>query len=128
MPTLLSLLESPPPPDRILDGIDVGPHVFDGAPADDRLLYYYGIMQGGSGGGLDAVRDARFNTIVDVASAPRNRTLLRQRGPGPLAFDLDRDPNDSRDVSTRYPEAMARMAAPRGRVREDERNPRGWVD
>lgn len=128
VPTLLSLLDLRTPPDRVLDGSDVGEHVFDGAPAEDRFLYYYGMTQGGHGGGLDAVRDARFkyHRRRGVRAAGTERFSFHA-DQGPWLFDLDQDPNESWDVSTRHPEVMARMeAAFEARVREDARNPRGW--
>ena len=128
VPTLLSLLALPAPPDRLLDGEDVGAHLFDAAPADDRLLYYYGMTQGGNGGGLDAVRDARFkyHRRRGVRAGGTERFSANADW-GPWLFDLDQDPNESWDVSTRHPEVMARMAAAfEARVQEDERNPRGW--
>ena len=130
VPTLLSLLALPPPPDRVLDGIDVGAHLFDGAPADDRLLYYYGMTQGGNGGGLDAVRDARFkyHRRRGVRAGGTER-FSANADMGPWLFDLEQDPNESWDVSTRHPVAMARLAAAfEARVREDASNPRGWID
>lgn len=128
VPTLLSLLDLPAPPDRILDGRDVGPHLFDGAPAEARFLYYYGMTQGGNGGGLDAVRDDRFKYHrrrgVRAGGTERFSANADQ---GPWLFDLDQDPNESWDVSTRHPEKMARMAAAfDARTREDAENPRGW--
>jgi len=127
VPTLLGLLDLPAPPDRILDGADVGAHLFDAAPAEDRLVYYYATSQGGSGG-LDAVRDARFkyHRRRGVRAGGTER-LSANADHGPWLFDLDQDPNESWDVSRRYPEEMARLAAAfEARVTEDRENLRGW--
>lgn len=126
VPTLLALLDVPAPPDRVLDGRDVGAHLFDGRPAEQRYVYYYATGQAGIG--LDAVRDARFkyHRRRGVRALGNDRfSILSDHGP--WLFDLTKDPNESWDVTRRHPDAAARLAEVFGaRQAEDRANPRGW--
>jgi len=123
VPTLLSLLDLPLPQDRVLDGIDQGAHLFDDAPATDRLVHYFG-----TDGSLDAIRDERFKyhrrrgvRMVGTDSFSINAQQ------GPWLFDFARDPNESYDASRRYPSEVERMAALYAKkTGEVEENPRGW--
>ena len=123
VPTLLTLLSLPAPSDRMLDGIDLGRQLFDGAPAADRLVYYFGMDEG-----LDALRDGRFKY--------HRRRGVRGGGSegfsfnlpwGPWLFDLDLDPAESYDATRSHPaeaERMAHLFAKK--AAELEANPRGW--
>jgi len=127
VPTLLTLLDLPAPPDRALDGRDVGGHLFDGEAAKRRLVYYYASGQGGDGA-LDAVRDERFkyHRRRGVRSGGSD-VLSFNVEQGPWLFDLDQDPNESWDVSGRYPEVLARLSdAFEARAAQDRENLRGW--
>jgi len=123
VPTLLALLGLPTPPDRVLDGRDVGNHIFDDAPAEDRLVHYFGVS-----GSFDAIRDTRFKYH-------RRRGVRAGGGDGysfsmpwgPWLFDLELDPAESYDVTRTHPEQAERMA----RIFAAEQaglaaNPRGW--
>ena len=123
VPTMLTLLGLPAPPDRYLDGVDQGPHLFEDAPPTDRLVHYFSTE-----GQLDAVRDGRFKyhrrrgvRMIGTDSFSLNGQQ------GPWLFDLANDPNESYDASRRYPEAVERMAALYAeKSSEIEENPRGW--
>jgi arylsulfatase A-like enzyme len=123
VPTLLSLLGIPIPTDRMIDGIDQGPHLIDGEAPPDRLVHYFGV-----GGQLDAIRDARFKYhrrrgVRGVGTENLSFNLPQ----GPWLFDLSQDPNESYDASRRYPEEVERMAALFAeKIAETDVNPRGW--
>ena len=53
-PTVLEILDLPPPPDRALDGRSILPMLTQGGPSPHDFLYYY------DGEVLFAVRDQRF--------------------------------------------------------------------
>jgi arylsulfatase A-like enzyme len=123
VPTLLALLGLPPPRDRVLDGRDVGGHLFDEAPAENRLVHYFGVA-----GTFDAIRDARFkyHRRRGVRAGGRDGYSFGQQW-GPWLFDLSLDAAESYDVTRTHPEEAARLA----RLFEAERaeraaNPRGW--
>ena len=123
VPTLLALLDIPVPKDRILDGADLGPHLFDEDDAPERWIQYWG-----TDGNLDAIRGARFKYhrrrgVRGVGSEHFSINLPQ----GPWLFDLERDPNESYDVSGRYPNDAARLAEAYQRQLEmSQANPRGW--
>jgi arylsulfatase A-like enzyme len=124
VPTLLALLDLPAPPDRILDGLDLGAQLMDDAPPIDRLVFYFGM----GGGGLDAIRDSRFKY--------HRRRGVRGGGSdhfsyntdwGPWLFDLELDPAESYDATRSHPQEAARMARLFAeKEAEIEANPRGW--
>jgi len=126
-PTLLALLNLPPPQDRIIDGMDVTSLLVGGAVLPDRPLFYF--SQDGSS--LDAVRDNRHKYHrrrgVRVSALTDNIDVLTARGP--WLFDLTRDQQESYDVSLRFPEEMQRLEdIYKERVAEMESNPRGWLN
>lgn len=123
VPTLLALLELPSPPDRILDGLDLGAQLFDGAPPVDRLIHYFGMDAG-----LDAIRDARFkyHRRRGVRSGGNDRFSYNQTW-GPWLFDLELDPAESYDATRSHPDEAARMARLfADKEAEIAANPRGW--
>ncbi len=123
-PTLLSLAGVPLPEDRIIDGLDVRATLLDGAPTPDtRPVYYW------SGSSLLGVRMGPWK------AHRRHRVSAGMSGPiiyapekGPWLFDLERDPDESYDVSQTRPATLGRllqnMTAFDNEVAE---NPRGWI-
>ncbi len=123
VPTLLALLELPSPADRLLDGRDVGGHLFDAAAAEDRLVHYFGV-----GGTFDAIRDSRFkyHRRRGVRAGGRDGYSFGEQW-GPWLFDLELDPAESYDVTRTHPreaERLARIFA--AEKAERAANPRGW--
>ncbi len=123
VPTLLALLGLPAPPDRILDGLDLGAQIFDDATPVDRLIHYFGMNDG-----LDAIRDARFkyHRRRGIRSVGSDRLSYNELW-GPWLFDLELDPEESYDATRSHPEEAARMARLFAQKQaEVEANPRGW--
>lgn len=125
LPTILSLLDLPTPTDRMLDGVDVAPLLMGENEVEDRLIYYFSA----NGGGLDAVRDARFkyHRRRGVRTGDWGETFSFRVPQGPWLFDLENDPAESYDATQRYPAVAERMASHFTAKRSEmEDNPRGW--
>ena len=123
LPTLLELLKLPPPKDRKLDGRSMLDVLLASEPSAHEFLYHY------DGESLIAVRDQRFkyrapggvhygtDQMPVAMSVPQKEWL----------FDLDADPQESYDVSARFPQELARLRqAYTARMAEMQSNPRGW--
>ncbi len=123
LPTVLDLLQLPPPPDRALDGRSILPVLTQGGPSPHDYLYYY------DGEILFAVRDARFKyraaagVLYGTDQLPVGITMPMKE----WLFDLAADPREAYDTSDRNPEDLARLrAAFEARNREMADNARGW--
>ncbi|MEZ5503539.1 MAG: sulfatase [Halioglobus sp.] len=123
LPTVLELLQLPPPPDRLLDGRSLLTVLTRGGPSPHDYLYYF------AGETLFAVRDQHFKyrgaagvfygtDEMPVAGAIPQKEWL---------FDLDGDQRESYDTSDRNPDVLARLrAAFDAKQREMAENTRGW--
>jgi arylsulfatase A-like enzyme len=78
-------------PSSQFEGIDLSPLLERGAPAEERRFAYGGY------GNFSFVRDERWAYVV------RNDNGWR------LLYDLNRDPDERRDVAARHPEVAQRM-------------------
>lgn len=123
-PTILDLCGIAPPGDRVLDGVSLQA-LFEGVSTSPRDPLFYSHI-----GRIDAVRVGNLKY--------HDRRMLLYGNPmdwrwapfvpkGPWLFDLSRDPDESYDVSSLYPEARQRLAALLTERREQQlANPRGW--
>ncbi len=123
-PTVLEATGLPAPPDRVLDGASLLPRLTGGPAPPEREVWYFQI------GVLRAVRAGRFKYHDRhrlLYGNPMDWALAPFVDKGPWLFDLERDPDESYDVSERYPEVARRLAAQlAGKRREVEENPGGW--
>lgn len=123
LPTLLDVLELPAPGDRKIDGRSMLPILVDGGPSAHEFLYYI------DGETLFAVREQRFKY-----RAPAGVFYATDQMPFGFAvpqkdwlFDLDLDPRESYDTSSRHPEMVSRLSKEFERMRNEMANdPRGW--
>jgi len=123
LPTVLDLLQLPPPPDRLLDGRSILQVLTQGAPSPHDYLYYY------DGESLFAVRDARFKyrgpagVLYGTDQIPIGITMPMKE----WLFDLGNDPREAYDTSTHNPEELLRLRdAFTARNRALAENMRGW--
>ena len=123
LPTVLELLQLPPPPDRLLDGRSILQVLTQGAPSPHDYLYYY------DGESLFAVRDARFKyrgpagVLYGTDQIPIGITMPMKE----WLFDLGNDPREAYDTSTHNPEELLRLRdAFTARNRALAENMRGW--
>ncbi len=123
VPTVLEMLELPPPPDRLLDGRSMLSLLTEGGASDHDYLYYY------EGETLFAVRDQRFKyrgpagVFYSTDQMPVGGAVPQKE----WLFDLAGDPREAYDTSDRNPQALARLReAFASKRREMADNPRGW--
>lgn len=125
LPTLLDWLTIPIPADRAIDGRSLRPVLDGGTDVTSRIGHYY------AGERLMAVSDGRFKyhdrqPIMYVLS---DMSIGVPTAKGPWLFDLSVDPDESYDVSMKYPDVARRLRAEMERKRgEDKANPRGWKE
>jgi arylsulfatase A-like enzyme len=123
LPTVLELLQLPPPPDRLLDGKSVlSMWRQEGASPHDYLYYF-------SGSRLMAVRDGRFkyHDSRKLIHSTADVGFGLGRPKGPWLFDSNVDGNESYDVSMTREEDMTRLATAFKQKRlEMKSNLRGW--
>jgi len=86
MPTCMALADVQAPAGHHLDGIDVGPALFDGKPLPPRTVFW------GWGGEKRALREGPWKLV-------RNEL-----------YNLDDDPRETTDLAEKYPEKAQEMA------------------
>jgi uncharacterized sulfatase len=125
LPTALGLAGVPLPADRAIDGVDLAPLLFGRrSEPGERPIYYYAdrALQAMRLGRWKAHR--RHGVFGGLAASWPVVPLMPQ---GPWLFDLQRDPDESYDVSGKRPEELARLLdAMRDFESDLATNPRGW--
>jgi len=91
------------PTDRVIDGIDLGPTLFEGKPLPERPFFYY------NNANLTACRLGRFKLHYTTHEGYSKTPPVRHDPP--LLFDLGRDPAEQLDVAAAHPEIVARIEA-----------------
>jgi arylsulfatase A-like enzyme len=123
-PTVLELLNVPPPPDRVIDGESLVQRFGKGKAEPRGPVWFHQV------GHLRAVRLGRFkyhNRHRLPFGNPPDFALGVWAQKGPWLFDIELDPDESYDVSERHPDTFARMGLMlQARLKELEDNPRGW--
>ena len=119
-PTLLRVAGIAPPGDRVIDGTDLSPMLRGEEVSESgRRLFF---VRGGDFVGVLGPDNLKY---VD-----RHRSENSAYWPakhGPFVFDLNLDPNESYDVSSRFPGRRAALAAAlRTMNRGNVEDPRGW--
>jgi len=123
-PTMLELVGLPLPSDREIDGRSLVRRLAGREDEARGPIWFHQV------GHLRAVRDGRFKYHdrhrVPFGNPP-DFGLGFYRSQGPWLFDLERDPDESYDVSLRRPDTLQRMQRMlEERKRELADNPRGW--
>jgi arylsulfatase A-like enzyme len=123
LPTVLEMLQLPPPSDRVLDGRSMLTLLKQGGPSAHDYLHYY------DGETLFATRDQRFKyrgpagVFYSTDQMPVGGAVPQKE----WLFDLAGDPRESYDTSDRNPERLKQLrAAFEAKQREMAENKRGW--
>ncbi|KAA5545565.1 sulfatase [Roseiconus nitratireducens] len=106
LPTFAALTDSTLPKNRIIDGHDIRPLMFDGvstlrSPYD--AFYYYQQDQ------LQAVRSGRWKLFLPLDSFTRHPHFAPNRPGQTLLFDLVDDPGCETNVAPDHPEIVRRL-------------------
>jgi arylsulfatase A-like enzyme len=104
LPTILDILDLPAPDDRIIDGRSILQYLQGKESSPHEYIYYLS-------GKLLGVRNERFK-YMPKRPVPYNlagRTIGISMKNGPWLFDLKNDPNESYDVSARFPEEFKQL-------------------
>ncbi|NQT16641.1 MAG: sulfatase [Planctomycetes bacterium] len=105
LPTFAYLAGSKPPADRIIDGKDIRPLLFNepGATTPHKVLYYY------TGDVLHAVRSGPWKLFVPQEK-PQRHPHHRKKGPSPaMLFNVVEDIGSRRNVAGDHPEIVERL-------------------
>jgi len=128
LPTVLSAVGLPLPPDRVIDGRDIAPMLAGKAASPHDHLFYVTAWTGQ----YEAVRDRSFK-YRDRTQKPSANPFYPAVSPlgsfaDPALYRLDLD-NESHDVSLKHPQAAAQLMGELARFRDElARNPRGWIE
>jgi len=95
--TFSRLAGVPVPDDRVVDGMDLGPTLFEGQESPRNEMFYY------RGDRLFAVRvgDYKAHFITQGGYSP----AAIEHDP-PLLFNLNEDPSEKYDIAAKYPEII----------------------
>jgi arylsulfatase A-like enzyme len=129
LPTFAKLLNVPVPADRVIDGRDITPLMFNpNAPAvRDTHLYFTGA------GRLGAIRQGNWKLFIGLGEAEKLIQGNPITGGKPKAdqflkhvlYDLSADLAETKDVAEEHPEVVAKLAAEaKARLEEIEKNRR----
>ena len=137
LPTVVRLAVTEPPDDRIIDGQDIRPILFDesgsGSAYDEIGFFYYHMQQ------LQAVRSGPWKLYLPLDEKLSNlRGIVEGCEPADAElYDVRNDLGETKEVSAEYPEVVERLMALAERAREDlgdwdregaNQREAGWVD
>lgn len=109
LPTIAGLAGADLPPDRVLDGYDLGPVLRGSAPSPRKTMYFY------RGTTLYAVRHGSFKAHFVTRSEYGGEPPVPHDPP--LLYNLDVDPSEKFDVAARHPDVVASIQ----RIAEEHR-------
>ena len=115
LPTLAYLAGSEPPKDRIIDGKDIRPLIFEhDAKTPHEVYYYYQEQQ------LQAVRSGQWKLFVPLEAIHKNHPHFKKGEESePLLFDVVNDFSSSVNVAKQHPDVVERLMKLADRARED---------
>ena len=103
LPTFSALAGVALPTDRILDGVDLGPVLREGAESPRENMFFY------RGTDLHAVRSGPWKAHY-VTWGAYGQYGEREEHPTPLLYHLGHDPGEATNVAGQYPEVLAELA------------------
>ncbi len=126
LPTFLKLLDGKLPDDRIIDGRDITPLMFDpkAGPVRDTQLYFSG------NGKLAAIRQGDWKLHLAAGKGGKNKKEKEQASE-PVLYQLATDPGETTDVAAANPQIVVRLsdeAAKRHAEIQQNKRPSGTVE
>lgn len=104
-PTCVALAGGKIPEDRVIDGWDLSPVLFDSGPSlRDHMLYYRGRR-------LMAARLGPWKAHFVTQDAYGPNSAMPQPHDPPLLFHLERDPSERHDVAAEHADVIAEIRA-----------------
>lgn len=104
-PTCVALAGGEVPEDRILDGVDLAPVLFDVGPSRRQSMLYY------RGTHLMAVRLGPFKAHYFTQPAYGDGANQRAAHDPPLLFHLDHDPGEQFNIADKHPDVLEQIAS-----------------
>lgn len=101
LPTLLTLAKAPLPSDRVLDGQDISPLLFNGTALPERPFFYY------RGTRVAAVRIGEFKAHFFTQTGYGGAKPVEHNPP--VLHHLGRDPSEKFDIAAKHPEIVERL-------------------
>lgn len=98
-PTCAKLAGAEIPDDRVYDGEDLSPVLFDNQPGREPLMFYWFREK------LRAVRRGPWKLHV-VTNSPANGTREKVKHDPPLLYNLSEDPSETHDVAASHPDVV----------------------
>lgn len=114
LPTLAKLVGAEVPNDRVIDGRDISPLMFDpkAGTVRDSQLYFTGASQ------LQAIRQREWKLFLTAlpaagqkAKAKAADAKAKAAAAGPALFNLVDDPGEATDVAAAHPDVVTRLKA-----------------
>ncbi len=134
LPTFAKLVRAELPKDRVLDGRDITPLLFDpnAGPVRDTHLYFAANQS------LVAIRQAEWKLFLSApAAGGKGKKGKAAQGakakgapPGPVLYHLASDPGETKDVAADNPDIVARLQAEAARLEaeiKEHHRPAGQV-
>ncbi len=133
LPTFAKLVGVEPAKDRVLDGRDITPLMFDpkSGPVRDTHLYFTANQS------LAAIRQGDWKLFL---AAPANNAAAKKKdaknaqadsdSTGPVLYNLATDPSETKDVAAEHPEIVAKLQAEAARREaeiKEHRRPAGQL-
>lgn len=102
LPTLAAIAGAAVPRDRRIDGVDLGPALFGGAPSPRRSLLYF------RGTRVFAYRQGPYK--IHLRSRPGFGLAVQETvHEPPLLFHLDHDPSEQHDLAAELPDVVRQL-------------------
>ncbi len=109
LPTLAKLVGTDPPKDRVIDGRDITPLMFDpkSGPVRDTHAYFNGAGQ------LQAIRQREWKLFLSAPPPPGEKAKGKKGtvAASPALFNLTNDLGEANDVAEAHPDVVARLKA-----------------
>ena len=133
LPTFAKLVGVEPAKDRVLDGRDITPLMFEqkSGPVRDTHLYFTALQT------LAAIRQGDWKLFLadptNKASAKKKAAKTKQAesdSTGPMLYHLATDPSETKDVAAEHPEIVAKLQAEAARREaeiKEHRRPAGQL-